>query len=217
MSNRWLALFMRMVAAGDRRRLRVLMRRHPGLEIHPTASPAFARATFALEPGARVRIGAGVVTERRPDGVRISVRTGGEVVIGENTWLRSDLAPVILNAYAGARLEIGPDGFLNGAQVSAKAGVYLGRGTWLGPGTRVWDSDQHALDEQRPERPKEVRIGDHVWVAADVTILAGVTIGDHCVIGTRSLVTSSIAPHSLAFGIPARPRGVVGDRSRVPI
>ncbi|MCS5637143.1 MAG: acyltransferase, partial [Myxococcota bacterium] len=189
----------------------------PGLEIHPSASPAFARATFALEPGARVRIGAGVATERRLDGVRISVRTGGEVVIGENTWLRSDLGPVILNAYEGARLEIGPDGFLNGAQVSAKAGVRLGRGTWLGPGTRVWDSDQHAIDEQRPERPRAVEIGDHVWVAADVTILAGVTIGSHCVIGTRSLVTSSIADHSLAFGIPARRRGDVGDRSRVPI
>ena len=76
MRNRCLALFMRAVAAADRRRLRVLMRRHPGLEIHPTASPAFARATFALEPGARVVIGPGVVTERRLDGVRISVRTG---------------------------------------------------------------------------------------------------------------------------------------------
>lgn len=217
MSNRWLGFYMRVVAAADRRRLRVLMRRHPGLEIHPSASSAFARATFALEPGAKVRIGAGVATERRADGVRISVRTGGEVVVGENTWLRSDLAPVILNAYGGARLEIGPEGFLNGAQVSAKVGVRLGRGTWLGPGTRIWDSDQHAIDEQRPERTQAVRIGDHVWVAADVTILAGVTIGDHCVIGTRSLVTSSIAPHSLAFGSPARPRGVVGDRSRVPI
>jgi acetyltransferase-like isoleucine patch superfamily enzyme len=217
MSNRWLAFYMRVVAAADRRRLRVLMRRHPGLEIHPSASSAFARATFALEPGAKVRIGPGVVTERRADGVRISVRTGGEIVVGENTWLRSDLAPVILNAYGGARLEIGPEGFLNGAQVSAKAGVRLGRGTWLGPGTRVWDSDQHAIDEKRPERPQAVEIGDHVWVAADVTILAGVTIGDHCVIGTRSLVTSSIAPHSLAFGSPARTRGVVGDRSRVPV
>lgn len=215
--NRWLGLFMRMVAAWDRRQLRLLMRRHPGVEIHPTAAPAFARATFVLEPGARLTIGPGVVTERRLEGVRISIRTGGEVVIGENTWLRSDLAPVILNAYSGARLEIGADGFLNGAQVSAKAGVTLGRGTWLGPGSRVWDSDQHALDEEHPERPRAVRIGDHVWVAADVTILSGVTIGDHCVIGTRSLVTSSIAPHSLAFGSPARPRGVVGDRSRVPI
>jgi len=217
MRNRFLALFMRLVAALDRRRLRVLMRRHPGLEIHPSASSALATATFALEPGARVRIGAGVATERRWDGVRISVRTGGEVVVGENTWLRSDLAPVILNAYEGACLEIGPDGFLNGAQVSAKAGVRLGRGTWLGPGTRVWDSDQHAIDEARPERPRAVEIGDHVWVAADVTILAGVCIGSHSVIGTRSLVTSSIPEHSLAFGTPARRRGEVGDRSRVPI
>jgi acetyltransferase-like isoleucine patch superfamily enzyme len=58
-------------------------------------------------------------------------------------------------------------------------------------------------------------IGDYVWVASDVTVLRGVTIGEHSVIGARSLVTSDIPPHSLAFGSPARVRGSVGDRSRV--
>jgi maltose O-acetyltransferase len=46
-----------------------------------------------------------------------------------------------------------------------------------------------------------------------VTILRGVTIGDHSVVGARSLVTRDIPPHTLAFGQPARPRGEVGDRS----
>ena len=217
MSNPWLVLRMRAAAAADRRRLRALMRRHPGVEIDAGAASALAVASFNLEPGARVRIGPGVVTERRPDGLRISVQTGGELVVGAGTWLRTELGPVILNVYRGARLEIGPDGFLNGAMISAKAGVRMGHGSWLGPGTRVWDSDQHALDDEIPERATPVEIGNHVWVAADVTVLRGVTIGDHCVIGTRSLVSGSIGAHSLAFGSPARARGRIGDRSRVPI
>jgi acetyltransferase-like isoleucine patch superfamily enzyme len=208
---------MRAVQRRDRRRLRALMRMHPGLEIHPDAAPALAEATFHLDPGARVRIGAGVVTERRADGVRIAVRSGGELVIGAGTWLRSDLAPVLLYVYEGARLRLGPDCFLNGCQISAKAGVEIGRHVWIGPGSRVWDADQHALDADTPERRAPVRIGDDVWIASDATVLRGVEIGSGCVIGTRSLVTHSLPPHSLVFGVPAQVRGQVGDRRNVPV
>ncbi|HXV36294.1 MAG TPA: hypothetical protein VEC18_04055, partial [Myxococcota bacterium] len=77
----------------------------------------------------------------------------------------------------------------------------------------VFDADQHDLDDERAEIVQPVAIGDCVWVASDVTILRGVTIGPHSVIGARSLVTESIPPHTLAFGQPATPRGRVGDRS----
>jgi maltose O-acetyltransferase len=46
-----------------------------------------------------------------------------------------------------------------------------------------------------------------------VTILRGVTIGEHSVIGARSLVTRDIPPHTLAYGQPATPQGAIGDRS----
>ena len=46
-------------------------------------------------------------------------------------------------------------------------------------------------------------------------MLRGVTIGEHSVIGARSLVTRDVPPHTLAFGSPATVRGRVGDRSRV--
>ncbi len=81
----------------------------------------------------------------------------------------------------------------------------------------MFDSDQHALDEATPEKPEAVRIGRHVWVATDVTILRGVTIGDHSVIGARSVVTRSIPEHSLALGSPARRVRSIGDRSKVPL
>jgi acetyltransferase-like isoleucine patch superfamily enzyme len=40
-----------------------------------------------------------------------------------------------------------------------------------------------------------------------------VTIGDHSVVGTRSLVTSDLPPRTLAYGVPARARRELGDRS----
>jgi acetyltransferase-like isoleucine patch superfamily enzyme len=202
-------------AALDRRRLRALMRRHPGLEVHPSAASAFAVATFHLGAGARVRIGPGVATERRPDAVRIDVRAGGELVVGAGTWLRTELGPVIFHVYEGARLEVGEECLLNGCQLSAKVGVRLGRVAFVGPGTRVFDADQHDLDEARPERRAAIAIGDHTWIASDVTVLRGVEIGDHSVVGAHSLVTHSVPAHSLAYGVPARVRGPVGDRTQL--
>jgi acetyltransferase-like isoleucine patch superfamily enzyme len=213
----WWMWRLRAVAWRDRRRLRALARRHPGLDVHPDAASAFATATFDLQDGAKVRIGPGVVTERRLEGVRISVRSGGELEIGEGTWLRSDLAPVILSVFQDARIRIGPDCFLNGCQISAKSEVDVGREAWIGPGSRVWDADQHAMDFDTPERSQPVRIGNHVWIASDVTVLRGVEIGDGSVVGTRALVTASLPASSLAYGVPAAVHGQVGDRRGIPI
>ena len=49
-----------------------------------------------------------------------------------------------------------------------------------------------------------VRIGRNCWIAAGVTILPGVTIGDNSVIGAGSVVTRDIPPDVLAFGVPCR-------------
>lgn len=207
-------LALRAIHALDRMRLAWLRARHPGLELAPGASSNLAHARYALAPGARLRIASGVVTERLRGRLHFDLGPGALVEIGENSWLRTEIGEVHVIAFAGARIEIGPEAFLNGCQLSAKREVVLGRRAWIGPGSRVFDSDQHDLDAQRPERTDRVRIGDHVWIASDVTVLRGVAIGAHAVIGTRSLVTNDVPPHGLAFGVPARVRGVVGDRSK---
>jgi carbonic anhydrase/acetyltransferase-like protein (isoleucine patch superfamily) len=201
----------------DRSRLRGLAKRHPGLSIDPGASTNLASGHFALAPGAELVIGPRVHTERRAGGVHISVAAGARVEIGADTWLRSDLGPVRIFAFPGARIRIGRDGFLNGCHLSSKASLEIGERVWIGPGSRVFDADQHGLDADRPEQIAPVAIGDHCWIAADTTILRGVTIGPHSVVGARSLVTRSIPSHSLAFGHPAAVHGPVGDRSRVPV
>lgn len=198
----------------DRLRLRGRRFLVPGLEIDPTASTNFAAARYELAEGARLRIGARAVTERRQGALQFLLGPGAQVDVGEDSWLRTEAGPVSVVAYAGARIELGPESFLNGCSLSAKASVTLGRRAWVGTGSRVFDADQHDLDDDTPEVVEPVHVGDHVWVASDVTVLRGVTIGEHSVVGTRSLVTSDIPPHSLAYGLPARVQGVVGDRGR---
>lgn len=201
----------------DRRKLRRLAARHPGLSIDPEASSNFASSHFALAPGARLSLGPRVYTERRAGGVHISVAEGASVEIGADTWLRSDLGPVILFAFPGARIRIGRDGFLNGCHLSCKSSLEIGDRVWIGPGSRIFDADQHDLDAERRQRTSPVVIGSHCWIAADVTVLRGVEIGEQSVVGTRSLVTQSLPPHSLAYGHPARVGGTIGDRRHVPV
>jgi acetyltransferase-like isoleucine patch superfamily enzyme len=214
--DRAVRLRLKAIQAWDRLRLARVSARVPGLEIDPAASSNLAAARFSLGAGARLRIGPGVVTERLPGALYFSLGPGAQVDVGEGTWLRTEVHPVRVMAFAGARIEIGPEGFLNGCHLSAKGALRTGRRTWIGMGSRVFDADQHDLDAEHPEVVEPVTLGDHVWVASDVTVLRGVSIGDHCVIGTRSLVTGDIPPHSIAFGQPARVRGHVGDRSRTP-
>ncbi len=216
-AHHWIRLRLLLIQCRDRARLRRLQRIHPGLQIHPTASSALAVATFDLAPGARLEIGANVVCERRPDGVRIAVGEGARVVIGANTWLRTDVEPTRIFAYGNGEILIGKDCFLNGCHLSAKQSLKIGQGSWVGMGTRIFDADQHVLDKGRPEKIAPVKIGDFCWVAADVTIMRGVEIGDHCVIGSGSLVTRSIPAHSLAYGRPAERKSEIVDRSEVPI
>ena len=208
-------LLLRAVQARDRRTLSRLQRAHPGVSLDPTASTNLAVARWELEPGARVVVEAGVVAERMPGAVRIHVARGGELRIGEGTWLRTEVGDLQIVVYPGARVEIGPEGFLNGCALSAKAGIHCGRRVWFGPGTRVYDSDQHDIDAETPERSEAVHVGDYTWVASGVTVLKGASIGSHCVVGAHSLIGGEVPDHSLAYGVPARVRGTVGDRSTV--
>jgi len=47
-------------------------------------------------------------------------------------------------------------------------------------------------------------IGNDVWIGYEAIIMAGVTIGDGAIIGTRALVTKDIPPYTIVGGIPAR-------------
>ena len=214
MRTRVLVLWLRTVVVIDRLRLRLRVALHPGLQIHPSASASLCTARFVLAPGARLRIGARVVTERRRGALHFELGPGARVEIGEGTWLRTELEPVHVVAFEGARIRVGPESFLNGCHLSAKRSVELGRRVFIGPGSRVFDSDQHDLDAATPERSEAVSIGDHSWIASGVTVLRGVRVGEHCVVGAFSVVTQDVPDHTLAFGVPARVQAPIGDRSK---
>lgn len=51
----------------------------------------------------------------------------------------------------------------------------------------------------------DIVIGNDVWIGYEAVILAGVTVGDGAVIGTRAVVTKDVPPYTIVGGVPARP------------
>ncbi len=47
-------------------------------------------------------------------------------------------------------------------------------------------------------------VGNDVWIGYEAVIMAGVTIGDGAIIGTRAVVTKDVPPYTIVGGIPAK-------------
>ncbi len=62
-------------------------------------------------------------------------------------------------------------------------------------------------DAEHPLVPRPITIGRRCWLAADVFVGPGVTIGDGTVVGARSSVFKDLPEWVVATGTPARPTG----------
>lgn len=50
----------------------------------------------------------------------------------------------------------------------------------------------------------DIVIGNDVWIGYEAVIMAGVTIGDGAIIGTRAVVTKDVPPYTVVGGVPAK-------------
>lgn len=57
---------------------------------------------------------------------------------------------------------------------------------------------------KRVNHAKDIKVGNHVWIGAQATLLAGAEVGDGSVIGFGSIVTKKIPNNCIAVGSPAR-------------
>jgi UDP-2-acetamido-3-amino-2,3-dideoxy-glucuronate N-acetyltransferase len=60
--------------------------------------------------------------------------------------------------------------------------------------------------------PEGVEIEDYVSIGASVTIIGGIRIGHHSMVGAGSIVTKDVPCHSLVFGNPAKIVGRIGKQ-----
>jgi acetyltransferase-like isoleucine patch superfamily enzyme len=132
----------------------------------------------------------------------------GRLEVGRHALLEPG---VWLTAPGSARIRIGAGTFLNlGVMVASLQLVEIGDHCMLANGCFVTDGSHRFDDPHRPvpwqgfTTKGPTRVGDNVWCGAHVVITSGVSIGERCVIGANSVVTSHIPAFSIAAGAPAR-------------
>jgi acetyltransferase-like isoleucine patch superfamily enzyme len=112
----------------------------------------------------------------------------GDMRIGNNVTISSNCQFVSANS-----LTIGDDTVIGAYAYFVSGGEYDYRNT------------TQKFPEQDSARTKgPFAIGANCWIGAHVTILDGISVGEHCVIGAGAVVTKSIPANSLAYGMPAR-------------
>ncbi|UWP60795.1 CatB-related O-acetyltransferase [Ruminococcus gauvreauii] len=67
-----------------------------------------------------------------------------------------------------------------------------------------WGLDRRDVADAWDNRG-DIVIGNDVWIGYEAVIMAGVTVGDGAIIGTRAVVTRDVAPYTIVGGIPAKP------------
>ena len=87
------------------------------------------------------------------------------------------------------------------------APVTFGDNVFIAPNC-VISTAGHAIDSEQRSRGLEIarpiRVGNNVWIGANVSILPGVTIGDNTLIGAGSVVNKDIPAGIIAVGNPCR-------------
>ncbi|HCC00649.1 MAG TPA: sugar O-acetyltransferase [Ruminococcaceae bacterium] len=96
--------------------------------------------------------------------------------------------------------------------------IYVGSHTLFGPNVTVATAGHPISPELRAKGYQynaPVTIGENCWIGAAATILPGVTLGDHVVVGAGSVVTKDLPSGVVAYGNPCKVVRKVNQHDRV--
>lgn len=142
-----------------------------------------------------------------------------DIRLGERSYIspRALLGPMTLRlgsrcyvaayAYVTDSLVAGDDCTINPYAV-VRGSVTLGDGVRIGAHASLLGFD-HSMDPGEPIfrqklSSRGIRIGSDVWIGSTATIVDGITVGDHAVIGAGAVVTRDVPDWAIVGGNPAR-------------
>jgi UDP-2-acetamido-3-amino-2,3-dideoxy-glucuronate N-acetyltransferase len=112
------------------------------------------------------------------------------------------------NVFVDRNVRIG-DGVKIQNNVSLYDGVVLEDRVFCGPSAVFTNviNPRSAISRKHEFRPTRVRRG--ATIGANATVVCGVTVGSHAMVGAGSVVTRDVPDHALVYGVPARLQGWV--------
>ena len=128
----------------------------------------------------------------------------------------SSLLYVNNKSYFSKKTYLGNNVHFNGIRIIGKGKVYIKDNFHSGWGLNIITqyhnyNSSEAIPYDSTYIVKDVVINENVWVGINVTILAGVIIGEGAIIQAGSVVVNDIPPYAIAGGHPAK---VFGERNK---
>lgn len=144
--------------------------------------------------------------------------------LGEGSYL----APGVQVDY-GIHVKTGKNFYMNyGAVLLDVCPIEIGDDVMCGVGVHIVTPLHPLLAEERVthhfpdgdhdlEYAKPIKIGSNVWLASDVTVCGGVSIGDNSVIAAGAVVTKDIPSGVLAGGVPCKAIRPLNENDRLGV
>ncbi|MGO9079668.1 MAG: acyltransferase [Streptosporangiaceae bacterium] len=136
---------------------------------------------------------------RRILAMRVFKKCGEDVVIHHNVLFNS-----------GRNIELGDGVFLNrDVMLDDRAALTLGDHAMIAAGVAI-ETHSHAYDDFSVPLPHggrtfaPVHIGSNTLLGYKVAVMAGVNIGNRCIVAANSVVTKDLPDQAIAGGVPAR-------------
>ena len=107
----------------------------------------------------------------------------------------------------GRRSAVGRNVFINqNCTMYDLGGIDIGDDVMIGPNVSIITSSHPVEPSRRRDAviARPIVIERNVWIAAGVTIIGGVKVGENSVIAAGSVVTRDVAPNTLVGGNPAQ-------------
>lgn len=126
-------------------------------------------------------------------------------ITGNETDVSFRLFPPFYTDF-GRNIHIGKNVFINSCcHFQDQGGIFIGDGCLIGHCV-VMATLNHDHDPAKRQdlHHKPIRIGNGVWIGANVVITAGVTIGDNAIIAAGAVVTKDVPANMIAGGVPAK-------------
>ncbi len=130
---------------------------------------------------------------------QIEISTKGSLLIGKIVRMRSGSK---LRVRKNGIMSIGNNTSLNhGCIITCYEEISIGEDVQFGPNVIIYDHD-HDFRAKGGLKSLEykttpVKIGNNVWIGANVVILRGSKIGDNCVVGAGSILTEEYPNNSI--------------------
>jgi acetyltransferase-like isoleucine patch superfamily enzyme len=84
-----------------------------------------------------------------------------------------------------------------------RGGIEIGNDVSISDYANIY-SHTHDLDDIHKVYNRVTRIGDGARITYQATVLAGVQVGEHALLGTGAIATGDIEPYHIKVGVPAR-------------